>query len=134
VTGLRGVVSAGRRWLASRPSWARWLAVVGWMGLIFALSAQPDLPHPASGVLDWVVSSGGHVVEYTVLGALLAWALPPGRAGWAVALAGVYAVSDEMHQAFVPGRTPDPLDLVVDLFGATLGVWFLLQLRGRLGR
>lgn len=60
-----------------------------------------------------------HALAYAVLGALLAWAT--GRPGLAVALATLYGVSDELHQAFVPGRTPDVLDLVADLLGATAG-------------
>ena len=33
----------------------------------------------------------------------------------------VYAMSDEIHQMFVPGRTADVNDLVADVIGAVMG-------------
>ena len=40
-----------------------------------------------------------------------------------------YAITDELHQAFVPGRTPKLLDVLIDSSGALLGirmyVWFV---------
>jgi VanZ family protein len=126
--------SKGRRWLQVQPRWVRWVAVLAWMGLIFALSAQPDLPHPASPALDWLVSSVGHALEYAVLGALIAWALRSGRAWKAVGLAFLWALSDEVHQAFVPGRSADPLDLLLDLLGALFGVGLFLWFSARARR
>ena len=32
-----------------------------------------------------------------------------------------YAITDELHQAFVPGRTPKLLDVLIDSSGASLG-------------
>jgi VanZ family protein len=40
----------------------------------------------------------------------------------AIALATMYGVSDEFHQSFVPGRSPDRFDVVADCVGATIGV------------
>ena len=39
----------------------------------------------------------------------------------AVLICGLYGVSDEIHQAFVPSRTPDVLDAWFDLAGSLLG-------------
>lgn len=33
----------------------------------------------------------------------------------------LYAISDEIHQAFIPGRTPSALDVVIDTCGVILG-------------
>ena len=33
-----------------------------------------------------------------------------------------YAITDELHQAFVPGRTPKLLDVLIDSSGASLGI------------
>ena len=95
-----------------------------WMGLIFFLSAQPDLPHPQSGWLDLLFSSAAHMFMFGVLAVLWAWALGQGRYGWLVALALtlLYALSDEFHQSFVPGRHADPADLVCDALGALVGL------------
>ncbi len=113
-----------RNRLQQHPLLSRWLPLLAWMGLIFFLSAQPDLPHPESGFLDLLLSSGGHVLLFGVLAAL--WRrVPAGRPGaWppALTLTLLYALSDEFHQAFVPGRHPDPWDLVCDGLGAGLGL------------
>ncbi|MBN1138713.1 MAG: VanZ family protein [Anaerolineae bacterium] len=103
------------------------------MGLIFVLSAQPDLPHPSIGWLDWLLSSAAHLLLFAVLAILWARALGRNRRSWLVALAltFLYALSDELHQSFVPGRHADPLDLASDALGAVLGLggWAWLKRR-----
>ncbi|MFN2291468.1 MAG: VanZ family protein [Anaerolineae bacterium] len=115
-----------RAWrrLRDHARFFRWLPAAAWMALIFILSAQPDLPHPASGWMDLFISSAAHVFLFGVLALLLGWALAPYRRGLLLAflLAALYAFSDEFHQAFVPGRHPDPLDLLCDFSGAALGL------------
>jgi VanZ family protein len=99
---------------------ARWGPVVAWAGLIFALSSIPSLS-TGLGTWDLVLRKIAHVAEYAVLGALLARALP--SLAWAVALGSLYAVSDEVHQAFVPGRVGGPLDWALDTVGVVAGVF-----------
>ena len=48
-----------------------------------------------------------------------------------MAVAALYAVTDEFHQSFVPGRYPDVRDVLVDTAGALVAV---LLLRWRLAR
>ena len=53
---------------------------------------------------------------------------------YAVILCMLYAVSDEVHQYFVPGRSAGVIDVVIDTVGSILGVWrwgkkFKLQTR-----
>jgi len=113
-------------------AWPRALAPLAWMALIFYLSAEPPRPGPA-----WA-SIVAHFIEYAVLAALWTWALAPYLGGRALAVslvvAAVYAVTDEYHQSFVPGRDADPVDVAVDWAGAAIAVvtvraW--LQARGR---
>jgi len=117
-------------WLRQRPLLYLWLPLLAWMGLIFYLSAQPDLPHPESGWMDLVVSSAAHAFMFGVLAILWARVVGAWPFGWLVALGltAVYAFSDEFHQTFVPGRHADPLDLVFDVLGAAVGlgcwIWF----------
>jgi VanZ family protein len=99
-----------------------WLPVVAWAALIFVLSAQPDLS-TGLGSWDLVLRKLAHLAEYAVLGALLLRAV-----GMRVPalLAGVaYAVSDEIHQTFVPGRQGSVLDVLIDSAGVVIGILVL---------
>jgi VanZ family protein len=42
-----------------------------------------------------------------------------------------YGISDELHQAFVPGRTADWQDVLADTVGAAAAIWLAWRLRGR---
>jgi VanZ family protein len=53
------------------------------------------------------------------------------EAGLALALVFLYAASDELHQVFVPGRTGQISDVVVDVAGAVAGLT-LLWLGGKI--
>lgn len=53
------------------------------------------------------------------------------EAGLALALVFLYAASDELHQVFVPGRTGQISDVVVDVSGAVAGLT-LLWLGGKI--
>ena len=96
-----------------------WLPVVAWAALIFALSSIPDLGTGLGG-WDVVLRKLAHAGEYAVLGALVLRAL--GRPGPAFALGVLYAVSDELHQSFVPGREGSPLDVALDSAGVAIGL------------
>jgi VanZ family protein len=96
-----------------------WLPVVAWAGLIFTLSSIPDLG-TGLGTWDLVLRKLAHAAEYAVLGVLLLRAI--GRPGAAFVLATLYAATDEIHQAFVPGRQASPLDLAIDAAGAAVGI------------
>ncbi len=101
---------------------SRWLPVVLWAGLIFGLSSIPDLGTGLGG-WDLALRKIAHAAEYAVLGALLLRAL--GRELTAVAIGIAYAVTDEVHQAFVPGRHGAALDVVIDAVGVLVGVYVL---------
>lgn len=111
----------------------RWILVAVWAGVIFGMSSIPGSNVPGRfGPL-------AHFIEYTVLGGLVFYALlpevRPSHAAWAaLVLSSAYAISDEFHQSFVPMRTPDPVDWLVDTAGATLAVsigWLLARRRLR---
>jgi hypothetical protein len=105
-----------------------WIPVVAWAGLIFALSSVPDLGTGLGG-WDLALRKVAHVAEYAILGALLARA--SGRAAIALLIGTLYAVSDEIHQSFVPGRMGSPLDVAIDTVGVAVGVvaWQLVSAR-----
>ena len=110
----------------------RWLPLLAWMALIFYFSHQPKGALPSYGVWDLLVKKGAHMVAYALL-ALLAR-----RAGLelgpAAVLAAVYAVSDEFHQTFIPGRNGTVADVLIDLVGVALGVLLYPWLQRRLAQ
>jgi VanZ family protein len=93
--------------------------VVAWATLIFAFSSVPDLGTGLGG-WDLLLRKLAHAAEFAVLGALLQRAV--GRPGLAFALGVSYAISDEIHQSFVPGRLGSPLDVAIDAAGVAVGV------------
>ena len=119
------------RWVQRQPWLYLWLPLGIWMGLIFCLSARPDLPYPKSGWAALLLSSGAHVILFGVLAVLWARALGERSRGWFIALVLtlLYALSDEFHQVFVPNRHADPLDLLCDALGAALGLGVWTRLR-----
>ncbi len=70
-----------------------------------------------------------HFVEYGVLGWLCASAASrswPSTQPWrtlafAVFVSTLWGLSDEIHQALVPGRSPELADLVADFWGSVAG-------------
>ena len=129
-----------------------WTAVIGLMALIFAFSAQQGsasngmteaavmplaemLSEMQDGsaesvtviyiIIGTIVRKTAHLLEYALLGALVHLLLRSYglRMWWLTMLIGVaYAVSDEVHQAFVPGRLGVPTDVLIDAVGVGLGV------------
>ena len=121
------LVSALVWWWASRPFGARVAVCVGHAALIWWASSQHGASLGEPNLLHSVVHNSAHVVAFGVLGALILCARgtrPPtwGRCLPAASLALAYGVVDELHQASVPGRSPDPWDIGSDAFGALLGV------------
>ena len=105
-----------------------WLPVAAWAGLIFALSSIPDLGTGLGG-WDLILRKLAHGAEYAILGALLVRATR--KAGLAVALGVLYAVSDEVHQAFVSGRQGSFVDVAIDGLGVACGVLLWQRARAR---
>ena len=97
---------------------------------IFYLSSLPDRDLPSPAWLDWPGSDKlVHTIIYGGLAGLVASGLrrsnPESLSRRAqflipVAFAVLYGISDETHQAFVPTRSPDVLDLLADFTGATI--------------
>jgi VanZ family protein len=103
-----------------------WVPVLAWAALIFALSSLPNLS-TAEGWLGDVLSSGAHAVEYAIFGALLMRALDARLLAFVAGFA--YAITDEVHQSFVPGRIASGVDLLVDAIGLVAGIVLLERVR-----
>lgn len=100
---------------------ARFGPPIALMGLIFTLSAQPDL-NSGLGTIDLVGRKLVHATEYGLLYLLWRRALGwRGRARWiAAAIAIAYAITDEFHQTFVHGRHGAPTDVLIDSTGVLI--------------
>ena|SRR5438874_9619225 len=103
-----------------------WLPPVLLMGVIFLLSAQPNL-NTGLGTIDFVGRKIAHFSEYALLSFLWWRALrtvvaPRLALLLAVAISVLYACTDEYHQTFVHGRHGRPLDVLIDSAGAAAAV------------
>ena len=105
-----------------------WGPAAAWAVVLFLLSAWPNPQAPSWFSVDDKVA---HAILYGVMGVALAY----GRVGapappphWTMILAGaLYGATDEWHQAFVRGRTPDWGDWRADVIGVVLGYTLLLM-------
>lgn len=97
-----------------------WGPALLYMTGIFVASARPTISLPRLEQSDKVL----HFAAYAGLGTTLAYAGAQSALGPLplIAIGSLYGASDEIHQSFVPGRTPDPLDWVADTLGAIAGV------------
>ena len=116
---------------------ALWGPVAAYMAGIFALSSQATLPG-SSLTPDWTQ----HGIAYAGLALVTLRATSGGRwvgvgaraIGLAWVIAAAYGVTDEWHQAFVPGRMADVRDVLADAAGAALGLgaawaWSIIKRR-----
>lgn len=114
----------------SRANVARWVwkwgPVLVWLGFIFAMSAQSHPPLvPGGDGIPYVLRKLGHFTEFAILAILLRRALMPRPVWWAFLLASFYAITDEWHQSFVPGREMLFTDWVIDSLGAALALFII---------
>lgn len=127
-----------------------WTATLVWMGIIFYLSSQPasQSAHLSTGIkkellsmlghfvpgienmelrsLDFYIRKNAHFIAYFILGMLTLLALVYSEArkpaNLALIIGLLYAISDEFHQLFVPGRSGQFRDVIIDGAGTVLGV------------
>lgn len=127
------------------------MIVILWMMLIYNFSAQvaDDSNQLSTGVTELVVEAvekvvpkadldvetlngimrkNAHFIMYFVLGILVFSALGndlslPRRFVAALLICSLYAVTDEVHQMFVPGRGPAVFDVFIDSLGTCAGIF-----------
>jgi VanZ family protein len=113
-----------------------WAPPVAWAALIFIASAQPGLRFVPDEGLDFIVRKLGHMAVFGILALLLWRAFATTTAvrrpwAWALALTVLYAVTDELHQAFVAGRTSSARDVAIDAAGAVIAVAVVVAVAAR---
>lgn len=134
-----------------------WTVVILWMAVIFNLSAQvaeqsnqlstglteiiaktierfvPNINFDISS-FNHIVRKNAHFMAYLLLGILVLNALR--RSGLyghksiilALLICILYAISDEAHQLFVPGRGGQLKDVIIDSAGAGVGIGVYLMI------
>jgi len=116
------------------------LCSVVWMSLIFYLSSIPGDELGPDILIVNLIKKTGHVIIFGVLAALYLSTFQ-GRKTLvdtrsilflqSLFLTVLYAVSDEYHQTFTPGRHSSGYDVIIDACGAVtlLGLLFTLKIR-----
>ncbi len=116
-----------------------WLPVILMCAAIFRQSSFPSFqaelffPHQ-----DKLL----HLAAYGLMAFLTARALTCERPGtgkfkipmFAIGVSILFGLSDEIHQAFVPGRFPDIWDWTADILGSGIGAWIFFNLNNRRSR
>lgn len=137
--------------MTNRKTILPWVLVILWMALIFYLSHQPvvESNNLSTGItevvadtlekvkpdikinlgrLNHIIRKNAHFFAYLILGVLVLNGLRSSGVGGfkAIALALIicvlYAISDEVHQLFVPGRGGQVRDVLIDSIGAVVGI------------
>jgi VanZ family protein len=139
-----------------------WTCTLIWMGVIFYLSSQSStqsaylstglknellalVAHFIPGIenieiesLDFFIRKNAHFIAYFILGILTLVALIQSEArkpaNLALLIGIFYAVSDEFHQLFVPGRAGQFRDVLIDGAGAVLGILITSIVISRISR
>jgi hypothetical protein len=111
-----------------------WLPPVVWAALIFFVSSKPVATTTEIYWEDFIVKKTAHLIEYGIFAILLFRALKNSGMDkkramfYSVILAFFYAATDEIHQAFIPGRQSRARDIIFDTIGAVAGVYLLWKL------
>jgi VanZ family protein len=109
----------------------RWVAPIAWALLILSLTSIPGPTLPPVPVFPHA-DKLAHLALYGVFGALATRSALRGRIdahGWrpgafvaTLVVIALFALADEWHQEYIPGRSADPTDWVADVLGASGGI------------
>ena len=138
----------------NKKTYIKYALVVVWMALIFAFSSQGhDVSSGQStgvvrairdvtqlSVPETIVRKSAHVLLYLVLGGLLASLVGEYSSRrrrviiTSVAIAFIYACTDELHQLIVGGRSGQITDVLLDSVASLFGVLFVSFMTARVMR
>jgi len=104
-----------------------WLPAMVWATVIFLFSNFPSIKTTDFFLSDFIFKKTAHLLEYGILSILVFRALEGSYINIkkamivSILISFLYAVSDEFHQSFIPGREPTIRDIIIDTIGATIG-------------
>ena len=130
----------------------KWLMLLLWMLVIFLFSSQPHSGETTKSIIEqimpniktnslldminFIVRKSAHITEYFILTLLIISLLKEYTKKERTILLSsiifcfIYAMTDEYHQSFVPGRSSLFRDVLIDTSGsliALLGYYFYLK-------
>lgn len=105
-----------------------WLPVIFWAGVIFYFSSLRQVKVSDFFIWDFVVKKIAHVGEYAILYGLIYRATNKNFIVAYIATV-LFALTDEFHQTFIPGRSGTPLDLGFDASGANISAYLIWKLK-----
>ena len=78
-------------------------------------------------LLSFIIRKLAHLTEYLILGLLVYNLIKQYNKKWYISLiiCILYAISDEIHQGFTPGRNPQIFDVFIDNIGSIMGISLL---------
>lgn len=103
-----------------------WGPAVLWMLLIFVLSSRPRISVAETPFINFAIFKFLHMVEYAILFFLILRATKYSSKTtryifiYAFLIAVLYAISDEIHQSFVPTREGKMRDVFIDTAGIAI--------------
>lgn len=104
-----------------------------WALVIFSFSSFTVGVSNEIYVKDFLVKKMIHMIEYAILSILIYRGLfnygfdKKKSLFLSLLLAGLYAVSDEFHQSFTPGREPKIRDVLIDLAGSFIALYAVVN-------
>ena len=120
------------------------LLVILWMILIFIMSSfnSTESSNQSNFIVDiitnlfnitninllsLIIRKLAHFTEYFILGILIYNLIHSynKKIYIAIIICVLYAISDEIHQLFVPGRSCQLLDILIDTMGSIVGIYLL---------
>ena len=118
--------TSSRRWRSDKPP----TVLLGEILRLLHLSVSAH----TFNILHFLVRKSAHCTEYAIFSIFLYHCFLSSNqtewrsktAAWAVLVAGLYSLTDEFHQVFVPGRTASLIDSGIDTTVAILGTLVIL--------
>ena len=126
------------------------LLVVIWMTLIFIMSSfnSTESSNQSNFIINIITNlfninnlelltlitrKTAHFTEYLILGMLVSNMIYyyDKKAYIDIIICIIYAISDEIHQLFVPGRSYQTLDIIIDSIGSLVGIYLLILIKKR---
>jgi len=106
-----------------------WLPAIFWVVVIFFFSSFPTKQTTEIFWQDFLLKKTAHFIEFGILAVLLYRAFinsgfkTKNAIIYSVIFFVLYAISDEFHQSFIPGREPRVRDVIIDMTGGILSLY-----------